>query len=295
MAELVPIDLIGARPYQTVRDLCHRVKENDPDAIREAALLLAEGLPTPCLLIPVPGHEGRAGYTLCLAKMTRDILTAETKECKVVDALTAEPHPSLCELKHAGKDVNDVRIDIDWVSRKEKMLLKLYAETAGLQIVIIDNVVDTGKTARACLGRLRAEGIQASVAAIGDTGLWTLPGDTLNDIDRHHAVFIRDTSYRGRATIINIAGGVGTAYMRVDNDRPDRAVITNLTVHEDYRRTGLAGALLAYAKAEARQFGATTLAIRLRTNSEDWLREWFKRNGFVEERFSTMLKNIQKR
>ena len=48
--------------------LCHKLKENDPQAIAHCASQLAKMLPVNAVVIPIPGHHGFALQTLYLAR-----------------------------------------------------------------------------------------------------------------------------------------------------------------------------------------------------------------------------------
>ena len=48
--------------------LCHKLKENDPQAINFCARQLAKMLPENAVIVPIPGHYGYAVQTLYLAR-----------------------------------------------------------------------------------------------------------------------------------------------------------------------------------------------------------------------------------
>ena len=48
--------------------LCHKLKENDPQAIDYCARQLAKMLPENAVIVPIPGHHGYALQTLYLAR-----------------------------------------------------------------------------------------------------------------------------------------------------------------------------------------------------------------------------------
>ena len=165
-----PIRVLGARPYPEVRALCHAVKASDPAALRLAAVQLAGGLPGGCVLIPVPGRSGVPGYTLRLSELIRDEMSLLGKSASVEDAIRTNPHPSLNEAKHKGIPPADIPITAAWKDgRTERRIARLITEKGALP-VLVDNVVDTGHTARSCALPFRSIGIEEiSVAAIGDT------------------------------------------------------------------------------------------------------------------------------
>jgi len=48
--------------------LCHKLKENDPQAMEYCARQLARMLPENAVIVPIPGHYGYAVQTLYLAR-----------------------------------------------------------------------------------------------------------------------------------------------------------------------------------------------------------------------------------
>lgn len=162
-----PLTILGAHPYEEVRELCHAVKgcrhSNTPAIIR-AAMLLVEAIDRPTVLVPVPSHTGFATDMFALAGAVCVEAAKRGVPCEVADVLACRPHPSLCDEKHkeGGGHPEDIRI-VMYLMGGEKSMERL----AGKYILLVDNVVDTGKTARAALSALpTANGI----LAIGDTG-----------------------------------------------------------------------------------------------------------------------------
>lgn len=161
-------NVICARPYEEVRTLCHTVK-TDPAAAQAAASAMAGGLPDGCVLIPVPSHDGQPGYALTLATFLAVEARKRGKTVHVRPYLVGNRHRSLCEVKHEGGDPAAVKVAF---RLRHPVSDRRDLETLtglGMQPVVIDNVVDTGRTAREAL---RALGTPGSVAAIGDTGNW---------------------------------------------------------------------------------------------------------------------------
>lgn len=157
------IQLIGTRPYESVRELCHAVKDNNERAIVNAASYLAEHIPELALIIPIPNRWGIATNTMQLAVETA---IHAHRGCTYANILKGDFRESLYDLKKAGADVRKIDLGIRLHSDGEKILRKARAEKR--PIILIDNVIDTGTTARACL---RVIG-DAMVMAIGDTGNW---------------------------------------------------------------------------------------------------------------------------
>ena len=162
------ITVICARPYEEVRAVCHAVK-TDPATACIAAAGMAEGLPDSCVLIPVPSHDGQPGHALTLATFLAVEARKIGKNVLVRPYLVGNKRRSLCEVKHEADDPSAVSVTFRFrnpVSDRRDLgtLVGL-----GMQPVVVDNVVDTGRTVREAL---RALGTDAPVAAIGDTGNW---------------------------------------------------------------------------------------------------------------------------
>lgn len=162
-----PLTILGAHPYEEVRELCHAVKgcrhSNTPAIIR-AAMLLVEAIDCPTVLVPVPSHTGFATDMFALAGVVCVEAAKRGVPCEVADVLACRPHPSLCEEKHkeGGGHPEDIRI-VMYQMGGEKSMERL----AGKYVLLVDNVVDTGKTARAALAALPAA---SGILAVGDTG-----------------------------------------------------------------------------------------------------------------------------
>ena len=158
------IRIIGARNYDEVRDDCHAVKTAAPgdEVFARSARGIAEAIDRNCVLVPIPSHTGRATDTLTLAKAIRDALAEKGLRAPVIDGLECDPHESLCELKHrdgGDPDKTEIRTRVRELSLYEYLM-------DNTPVYLVDNVVDTGKTARAALRVLPADGI----IAIGTTG-----------------------------------------------------------------------------------------------------------------------------
>lgn len=68
--------------------------------------------------------------------------------------------------------------------------------------------------------------------------------------------------------------------MYVYNDEPEVAVICDLYVDKELRGHGKASAMLNGCKDIAREMGCKK--IQLRSDSDDWVRQWYRRIGFKE-------------
>ena len=171
------IRIVSSLPYdnENVKKLCRKVKEETPEgrsACAKAAIDIARDIPNKSILVPIPTHDPSTYYTVILAiqiAMMAEILYG--KKVDVKKLLKGEPHPSLCELKEKGKDISD--IDTGIRLNPEEMNLPLDRMTKqGWRIVLVDNVIDTGKTVRACLDALGDLADYTDIAVIGDTGNW---------------------------------------------------------------------------------------------------------------------------
>lgn len=168
--------IIGAQPYEEVRAICHAVKGiTDPDSLTmlNCAEKFMPYINERCNIVPVPSHKGRATDMLALAGAIQKMAKKKKVAVTVCDILRCEPHRSLCEAKHAeGEDFRTIDIlmytDAPFVKPKEKVFL-------------LDNVVDSGKTIRAALKAISADGI----LAIGNTNQSGF--ETENDLNTDHS------------------------------------------------------------------------------------------------------------
>ena len=114
-----------------VRELCHAVKDRNPNAIRTMAMEFAQSgvVDENSIIIPAPQHEGYAIYT----KEIADILSQLTG-AKVLDILRCVPHRPLYEQKSQLGKFNPPTMYI--VGEIE------YAE----DMYFLDNVLATGTT-----------------------------------------------------------------------------------------------------------------------------------------------------
>lgn len=171
------IKILFSYPYEHQKELCHLLKAGDKQAIRRAASLLNCYIPDHCVLIPVPGHNGDAGYTLEMVNSIHDSLDelgplAPTRVL-VCDCLKRTPGESLCEKKRRGETVHLSDVSIHYKSKRMEKLMQAYLAD-GYEPVLVDNVVDTGTTVMACN---RVKGLHnAAVIALGATGNHILKG-----------------------------------------------------------------------------------------------------------------------
>lgn len=143
--------IISASDYESVRDLCHDVKSGLKPAIEQAAKMLAPLVPLgKTVLVPVPGHEGAASHTLDLAYAIEKEVRRSGVDATVFDCLVCDPHESLCEIKRKGGDPSGIELNVRFRDQGgEDIFNKAFRD--GYRVVLVDNVVDTGKTARACM------------------------------------------------------------------------------------------------------------------------------------------------
>ena len=164
---MTQIEIIGAKPYYEpdTRALCHAVKDGEMGAIQKAAAILAPHVPAYTLLVPVPGHEGRAGYTKILAKAIQMECLMQRKVVLVADILECTPHQSFNELKHKGVVPHPKDIEVRQRNFLVSEMFRKACETRYTPM-LVDNVIDTGVTFAACHN---ATGIK-KILCIGDTG-----------------------------------------------------------------------------------------------------------------------------
>lgn len=160
------LKLLFAYPYDSVRELCHSVKKNAFTIRRDRLEPLAMALPDKAILVPVPGHEGRAEHTLDLAYRLQAIAKALSKDARVIDALKGSARESLCALKQQGKDISGVRVEFTLNPEEiDREGVEILSKT--FRFVLVDNVIDTGKTAGAAIQALK---VDCGAVAIGTTG-----------------------------------------------------------------------------------------------------------------------------
>lgn len=165
------IKILFSYPYEHQKELCHLLKAGDKQAIRRAASLLNCYVPEHCVLIPVPGHNGDAGYTLEMVNSIHDSLDElgpiAPMDVQVCDCLKRTPGESLCEKKRRGEIIDPSDVSISYKSKRMEKLMQAYLAD-GYEPVLVDNVIDTGTTVMACN---RVKGLHnAAVIALGATG-----------------------------------------------------------------------------------------------------------------------------
>ena len=202
---------IGSAPYEGERKiLCNGVKQGDRESIEEAAAILAPKVTGNTVLIPVPGRKGDADYTFELAQqIKREIFKKGTaKNVWVFDCLVCDEHESLCEIKRAGGKVDDIPLNVRFLSLVEEDQFNDVYFRQGYRVLLVDNIVDTGKTARACMDILG----DCDVLCLCDTG---------NDKGR--------TSISDR--LATTSGSI-PVYVHMQNAERDNVLLTNFCAVE---------------------------------------------------------------
>ena len=146
------VPFIAVDNYRQMRILAHKVKERDPKVIAEVADKMAALIPKDAVLVPAPSHTGEATDMLDLAKAI-----SERTGAPVADVLKSAERGSQYEAKYAGKPIESKEMGITMQGELPE----------GKLAVVIDNVVDTGNTAEACVQAL-GKAIVASLADSAD-------------------------------------------------------------------------------------------------------------------------------
>ena len=141
----------------TIRPLAHGLKIGKSDSISKAADLMSPMIAMAahgrhCVLVPVPGHNGTAGYTKDLCNAIGAKLNIET-----ADVLTGNRHIALY---HAKK--NEMKPDGIPIVFHLK-----YPLPENIIPIVVDNVLDTGHTAMAAVKALASE--NTILAVLGNT------------------------------------------------------------------------------------------------------------------------------
>ena len=140
---------VAVDTYRKLQHIARRIKKGDAAAIDKAAELIAPLIPENAVLIPVPSHEGKATDMLQLARAI-----AEKTGSEVADILSSTSRKSQYDTKREGGKAmtsDELGITVNGDIPEGKIP------------VVIDNVVDSGNTAEACIKAL-GTGIVASLA-----------------------------------------------------------------------------------------------------------------------------------
>ena len=121
--------------------LCHKLKENDPQAITYCARQLVKMLPENAVVVPIPGHHGFALQTLYLAKAINE---QSGGIIPVANVLKGNSRMSNYQAKKEGSLLPAEELGFRQVAPLPK----------GKVPYLLDNVVDTGTTAKAAINAL---------------------------------------------------------------------------------------------------------------------------------------------
>ena len=127
----------------------HAMKNGNQKSIQKAAAEMAKFVGKDVVLIPMAGHTGIATYTLNLANEIAKLTGA-----KVLDIMKGRERESFYNMKKQGNEVNT-----------DDLGLYLTEELPDADIMIVDNVVSTGTTAKAAL-ELTGKGVVLAYAFV---------------------------------------------------------------------------------------------------------------------------------
>lgn len=146
---MTPFVAVGK--YNEVRKLAKKIKTRDPQVVEQVAEMMAGLIPEDAVLVPVPSHSGVATDMLDLAEAI-----AKRTGSEVADVLTSAPRASQYQAKkESGRPLTAADMGLAMIGRLPE----------GKIPVVIDNVVDSGNTAEACVQALGG-GI---VVSLGDS------------------------------------------------------------------------------------------------------------------------------
>ena len=91
-----------------------------------------------------------------------------------------------------------------------------------------------------------------------------------------------------RSWFIFLEDGSASCRMCISNDFPKEGVISDLFTLEVCRQQGFATELLDFCENFAKTQGCDSIS--LRSDNDDWVREWYKRIGFEVESSQVWLK-----
>ena len=132
--------LSTGRYYEGINQwVAHKLKEGDIDANDYAARQMAKLLPKNAVLVPIPGHFGKADQTMHIARAI-----ASYTRLPVVDALRGRERESQYSAKYKGTPLTEEQMGFR----------KIASLPSGRVPYLIDNVVDTGTTAKAAVKAL---------------------------------------------------------------------------------------------------------------------------------------------
>lgn len=124
----------AGRHKSHLRTLAHAVKTGKRRPLEEAAHLLASFCNKDKVLVPIPNHDGDAGWTYKLA-----VLIASICGATVCDVLQGFPRESSHEAKIAGRNIKSKV----WFFKKPEV------KYPSRNVILIDNCFATGATIEA--------------------------------------------------------------------------------------------------------------------------------------------------
>jgi len=116
------------------RELAHKLKENDPEAIYTIATKMANYIDSDDSIIPIPSRSGKATNTLQLANIISEITGA-----KVYDIIKGKSRESIYDVKKRGDSVSTIDFGYRLTAKPPR------------NPVLIDGVYATGTTLRSAL------------------------------------------------------------------------------------------------------------------------------------------------
>lgn len=119
--------------------VAHKLKEGDAEVFDYAARQMAKLLPKNALLVPIPGRHGTPDQTM---RLCRDI--ASYTHLPIIDALRGNDRESQYEAKYKGRSLTEEQLGFN----------KVTSLPSDRVPYLIDNVVDTGTTAKAAVKAL---------------------------------------------------------------------------------------------------------------------------------------------
>lgn len=127
-----------------VSEICHGVKEHNPEAIKEMADFLAKQIHSDCFLVPAPQHTGKAEYTLEICKLIKEQVPYDVV---ILDIMGCTPRETLWAIKKAWQEANGTT-DLSKQKFSSGMYLVDAIDNLEGPIYFVDNVVSTGTTLR---------------------------------------------------------------------------------------------------------------------------------------------------
>ena len=150
---IVPMDYGVGYRGGAHSSIAKKVKEENPDAIAEAAYQMSIRIPKGSILVPMPSRTGNATYTVKLAEAI-----AKATDSEVRDVLKGKARMSVYEAKQKGVKMTPEDLGMYTTEELPK----------GKNIVIIDNVIDKGTTALAAVSAVKGASVVAYAYTLGD-------------------------------------------------------------------------------------------------------------------------------